>query len=38
MEGDPYEKNNVMEQYPEVVRRLQAYAEEHRREFYAPPM
>jgi arylsulfatase A len=34
MEGDPYEKNNVLEQYPDIARRLQGYAEEHRREFY----
>jgi arylsulfatase A len=34
MEGDPYEKNNVLEQHTDIARRLLAYAEEHRREFY----
>ena len=37
MENDPYEKNNVMEQHPEIARKLEKYAEEHRREFYAAP-
>jgi len=35
MENDPYETKNVLEQYPEVARRLEGHAEEHRREFYA---
>jgi arylsulfatase A-like enzyme len=35
MERDPYEQRNVVEQFPDVVRRLQAYADEHRRQFYA---
>ena len=35
METDPYEKNNVLEQNPKVARRLEAYAQEHRREFYS---
>jgi arylsulfatase A-like enzyme len=34
MEKDPYETTNVLEQYPEIARRLKGYAEEHRREFY----
>jgi hypothetical protein len=35
MENDPYETKNVLEQHPDVVRRLQGYADEHRRKFYA---
>ena len=35
MEGDPYEKNNVLDQNPEIARKLQAYAEEHRKQFYS---
>ena len=35
MKNDPYETKNVLEQYPEVARRLEGHAEEHRREFYA---
>jgi len=35
MENDPFETKNVLEQQPEIARRLQGYAEEHRREFYA---
>jgi arylsulfatase A-like enzyme len=35
METDPYEKNNVLEQNPEIGRKLQAYAEEHRKQFYS---
>lgn len=34
MEKDPYETTNVMEKYPEAAARLQAYAAEHRRQFY----
>ena len=34
MEKDPYETTNVLEQYPDIARRLKGYAEEHRREFY----
>ena len=34
MQGDPYEKNNVLERHPDIARRLEEYAEEHRREFY----
>jgi hypothetical protein len=39
MKNDPYEKNNALEQHPEIARRLLAFAEEHRREFYpeTPP-
>ena len=35
MEADPYEKVNVLDEHPDIVRRLQAYAEEHRRQFYS---
>jgi arylsulfatase A len=35
MEADPLEKVNVLEQNPEVARKLQAYAEDHRKQFYA---
>jgi arylsulfatase A len=34
MEKDPYETTNVLEQYPDIARRMKAFAEEHRREFY----
>ena len=39
MEHDPYEKNNVLENHTDIARKLLAYAEEQRREFYAdtPP-
>jgi arylsulfatase A-like enzyme len=35
MEADPYEKNNVLEQNPEIAKKLQAYAAEHRQQFYS---
>ena len=35
MEADPYEKNNVLEQNPEIARKLQGYADEHRKQFYS---
>jgi len=35
MENDPHETKNVLEQYPDVARRMQGYADEHRRQFYA---
>lgn len=35
MKNDPYEKKNVLEAYPAIARRLEAYAAEHRREFYS---
>ncbi len=35
MEKDPLESTNVIGRYPDVAARLQAYAEEHRREFYS---
>jgi len=34
MVNDPYETTNVIDEYPEVARRLQAIAERHRRQFY----
>jgi arylsulfatase A-like enzyme len=35
METDPMETTNVLEKVPDVAARMQAYAEEHRREFYS---
>jgi arylsulfatase A-like enzyme len=35
MEHDPCETTNVIDRYPEVAKKLQGYAEEHRREFYS---
>ncbi|MDX2150006.1 MAG: sulfatase [Bryobacteraceae bacterium] len=35
MEADPFEKVNVIDRFPDVARRMQEYAERHRREFYA---
>jgi len=37
MESDPYETRNVMDAHPDVVKRLKAYAAEHRAAFYANP-
>jgi arylsulfatase A len=34
MENDPYETTNVIESHADVAKRLRAFAEEHRREFY----
>jgi arylsulfatase A-like enzyme len=34
MEADPYERENVLSKFPEIAKRLQDFAEEHRREFY----
>jgi arylsulfatase A len=34
MEADPYEKDNVLSKFPDVAKRMQGFAEEHRREFY----
>jgi arylsulfatase A len=34
MEKDPHETTNVLEKYPEIAKRLEGYAEQHRREFY----
>lgn len=34
MDKDPYESANVLEQNPDIAARLQAYAAEHRKEFY----
>ncbi len=34
MEKDPYESTNVLEKHPEVAKRMQAYAAEHRAQFY----
>lgn len=35
MESDPLETTNVLDKYPDVAARMQAYAEEHRRLFYS---
>ncbi len=35
MEADPLETKNVIEQFPDVAKRMQGYAEEHRLAFYA---
>ncbi|NOY80208.1 MAG: sulfatase [Kiritimatiellaeota bacterium] len=37
MENDPYETTNVIDQYPEVAARLQAFAEVHEARWYTPP-
>lgn len=34
MEADPYEKENVLLKFPDVARRMQGFAEQHRRQFY----
>ncbi len=34
LEADPYEKESVLERYPDVARRLKALAEKHRKQFY----
>lgn len=36
MEADPYERVNVIGKFPEVAKRLQGFADEHRRLFYSP--
>jgi arylsulfatase A-like enzyme len=35
MEADPKETANVIDKFPDVAARLQAFADEHRREFYS---
>ena len=35
MDADPLETTNVIERYPDVAARMQGFAEEHRRAFYA---
>jgi arylsulfatase A len=34
MEADPYEKENALSKFPDVAKRMQGFAEEHRRQFY----
>jgi arylsulfatase A-like enzyme len=34
MEADPKETTNVIDKFPDVAARMQAYAEEHRKQFY----
>lgn len=36
MEADPYERVNVIDKFPDVAKRMQGFAEEHRRLFYSP--
>jgi arylsulfatase A-like enzyme len=35
MESDPLESTNVLDRFPEVATKLKAYADQHKREFYA---
>jgi len=35
MEADLYERENVIEKLPEAAKRMQAFANEHSRQFYA---
>jgi len=35
MENDPLETTNVIDKHPEIAAKLKAYAEKHRRTFYA---
>ncbi|TKG94957.1 arylsulfatase [Puteibacter caeruleilacunae] len=34
LENDPYEKTNVIDQYPEIAKKLQAIAATHKQKFY----
>jgi len=34
MEADPYEKENVINKFPDVAKRMQGFAEAHRRQFF----
>ena len=34
MKNDPYEKDNVIDKYPQVAAKLQQYAEQHKTQFY----
>ena len=36
MENDPCETTNLVDQYPDLVERLKAFAEEHHRKWYTP--
>lgn len=36
MEKDPFETTNVLDRYPKVAAKLQAIAERHRQQFFAP--
>jgi hypothetical protein len=36
MEKDPYETKNVLEENPEIAKRLQAYADAHKSAYYTP--
>jgi len=35
MENDPYETKNVIDSHPDIAKRLQIFAEQHRSEFYS---
>ena len=35
MKNDPYEKNNVIDKYPEVAAKMKALAEKHKAKFYS---
>ncbi|MBY0506514.1 MAG: sulfatase [Bryobacteraceae bacterium] len=37
LERDPYETTNLIDKNPQMAKQLQAYAEEHRRQFYSAP-
>jgi arylsulfatase A-like enzyme len=34
MEADPYEKENVIQKFPDIAKRMKGFADEHRRQFY----
>ncbi|MCH8121406.1 MAG: arylsulfatase, partial [Planctomycetes bacterium] len=35
MKNDPHETTNVLAKHPDIANRLKAYAEQHRKKFYA---
>ena len=35
MENDPYETTNVLDKYPEVAKKMMAFADEHRARFFS---
>ena len=35
MKNDPYEKNNIIEKYPELVAQLMKFARSHNQKFYS---
>jgi arylsulfatase A-like enzyme len=34
MEAEPYEKENVIQKFPDIAKRMKGFADEHRRQFY----